>query len=72
MNGSIKKLCLTCKYYRLKTVQNGICRIDKKSSPDYPEKINEDSCGRWLDCGQQYYIRIGWIKARKADKQNFS
>jgi len=28
-------------------------------------KANEDVCDRWKDCGQQYYIRKGWIKGRE-------
>jgi len=31
----------------------------------YPLKRNEDTCPSWRDCGQQYYIRLGWIKAKK-------
>jgi hypothetical protein len=23
---------------------------------------SEDSCEKWADCGQTYYIRLGWIK----------
>lgn len=65
----IKKLCLNCKYYRLKNSQSGVCRVDRENSPDYPAKTNEDSCTRWLDCGQQYYIRVGWIKARLAEEE---
>ncbi len=68
MNYKMKKLCLTCKFYRLKNSQSGVCRVDRKNSPDYPKKTNEDSCSRWLDCGQQYYIRVGWIKARLAEE----
>jgi len=62
----VKKVCLCCKYYRLKTLDSGICRVDKELSVDYPQKQNESCCERWKDCGQQYYIRTGWIKAQKA------
>ncbi len=68
MNNKTEKLCLTCKYYRLKNSQSGVCRVDRKNSSDYPAKKNENSCSRWLDCGQQYYIRVGWIKAQLAEE----
>lgn len=61
----VKKICLSCKHYRLSDEISGVCRVDKGGSEAYPLKVNEDSCDRWLDCGQQYYIRKGWIKAQK-------
>jgi hypothetical protein len=64
---NVKKNCLRCKFYRLKDVDNGICRVDKEIERDYPTKLNEDNCSRWKDSGQQYFIRVGWIKAQKAE-----
>lgn len=63
MQGVAKK-CLNCKFYRLNGVEQGICRVDKDKSNEYPTKQNDDICTRWLDSGQQYYIRLGWIKAQ--------
>lgn len=62
----VKIHCLNCKFYRLKTVSEGICRVDKVVNKNYPTMQNEDSCSRWQDCGQQYYIRVGWIKGKTA------
>ena len=60
----IKQNCLTCKYYRLIESDSGVCRVDKSIKPNYPETKNEESCGKWNDCGQHYFIRVGWIKRR--------
>lgn len=61
----MKKICLCCRHYRLTDELSGICRVDKERKGKYPLKANEDTCDQWSDCGQQYYIRTGWIKARK-------
>ena len=61
----IKKICLSCKHYRLVDEMSGLCRLNKGSGEKYPMKLNEDSCPHWKDSGQQYYIRRGWIKSRK-------
>lgn len=61
---TIKKNCLSCKSFRLDDINSGVCRVEKKSDGIYPLKQNEDLCEFWTDCGQQYYIRIGWIRAR--------
>ena len=61
----VKKICLSCRYYRLRDELSGICRVNKEGKGKYPLKRNDDSCEKWSDCGQQYYIRTGWIKATK-------
>ena len=61
---SIKKVCLSCSFFRLKTIESGVCKVDKDLSKDFPEKLTGDTCTRWRDAGQQYYIRTGWIKAQ--------
>jgi len=40
---------------------SGICRVDKTVNT-YPEKELKNKCDAWIDAGQQYYIRLGWIK----------
>lgn len=65
----VKKMCLSCKYFRLVDELSGICRVDKSKKDNYPRVLNEDLCDKWKDCGQQYYIRTGWIKARKSKGQ---
>ncbi len=61
----VKKMCLSCRYYRLSDEMSGICRVDKSRKDAYPLKLHEDICELWSDCGQQYYIRTGWIKGQK-------
>lgn len=60
-----KKMCLSCKYFRLEDIHSGICRVLKEAKP-YPMKLHGDLCDLWGDCGQQYYIRTGWIKNKMA------
>ena len=56
-----ERTCLNCKFFRLKSVMSGICRVDKTVNT-YPEKELKNKCDAWIDAGQQYYIRLGWIK----------
>ncbi len=58
------KICLNCKNYRLDDILSGVCRLKKREDGVYPLKLNDDICDAWIDCGQQYYIRKGWIKAK--------
>jgi len=60
----IKKMCLSCKFYRLKDAHSGVCRVDKSKKNSCPITLKEDICDSWSDCGQQYYIRTGWIKSQ--------
>ena len=66
---SVRKMCLSCKYLRLENVESGICRVDKGLTKLYPVKEKSESCEKWLNCGQQYFIRLGWIKAKTTDCQ---
>ena len=59
------KACLSCKYFRLDDIHSGVCRVEKGRTP-YPMKLHGDLCDLWKDCGQQFYIRTGWIKSRLA------
>lgn len=63
----VEKICLSCKFFRLQDPESGICRVDRDTDRDYPQKVKGDSCSRWLNCGQQYYIRLGWIKGKTGD-----
>lgn len=56
-----KRICLACQKFRLVDAYSGVCRVDK-TVDNYPMKLTEDSCDRWVDGGQQYHIRCGWIK----------
>ena len=63
-----KRICLSCRKFRLEDPQSGVCRVDK-SVDRYPMKRTEDSCDKWEDAGQQYYIRTGWIKKTLGEKE---
>ncbi|MBU0663784.1 MAG: hypothetical protein KJ990_04480 [Proteobacteria bacterium] len=63
-----KKICLSCRNFSLQDPQSGVCKV-VKGLVNYPLKATGDTCGQWRDCGQQYFIRTGWIKGRLA-KEN--
>jgi len=60
----VPKKCLSCKFFRPEDQSNGRCRVDKARLDhyDYPIMRHDDLCERWTDAGQQYYIRVGWVK----------
>jgi hypothetical protein len=66
----VKEQCLSCKFFRLLETDSGVCRVDKGGGVDYPSKQTVEYCAKWRDSGQQYFIRVGWIKARKAEGGN--
>lgn len=62
--------CIRCKFFRMKSSTKGICRVEsKKENPDQPSVNTTFSCEQWQDCGQQYFIRLGWIKGQKGKKE---
>lgn len=64
-----KKICLSCRKFRLEDTQSGVCRVDK-SVEHYPMKTIDDSCEKWVDGGHQLNIRQGWIKSTlKSEKE---
>ncbi len=63
-----KKTCLGCKYFRLEDIHSGICRVEKDRRP-YPVKLHGDLCPRWTGCGQQYFIRLGWMRSKVAAEE---
>ncbi len=68
--------CMSCKFYRVKTIIDGICRvagsITSNGIAEYPTVSAEHSCEQWVDSGQQYHIRLGWVKGiqKKGIKHN--
>ena len=65
-----KRICLSCRKFRLDDPHSGVCRVDK-TVEHYPMKKTEDSCEKWVDGGHQYNIRCGWIKTTLAkEKEN--
>jgi hypothetical protein len=63
------KTCIRCTFFRLDDEHGGVCRRDKSKNPDYPHMKADDRCESWRDCGQQYFIRLGWLKRRQAELQ---
>ncbi len=61
----LQKICLSCEYFRPKTVTQGVCRLEKSTFPNYPVMGLEESCEKWKTSGQQYYIRVGWLKRQR-------
>ena len=68
----MKQSCLRCKYFKIEDPESGFCRKNRGESGNRNEQESlvktEDSCADWIDCGQQYHIRRGWIKAILAKK----
>ena len=65
--------CIRCKFFRMKNSSKGTCRLlSRRTEPklnDREQQVKTDfSCEQWQDCGQQYYIRLGWIKGQ-AEKE---
>lgn len=60
----IDKICLSCKHFRPVDEGTGKCRLNRATldQDEYPLMKHEDSCASWKDAGQQYYIRLGWVK----------
>jgi hypothetical protein len=58
------KICLSCKHFRPVDALRGKCRVDRAviAASAYPLMLHQDSCVSWKDAGQQYYIRVGWVK----------
>lgn len=61
----LQKACLSYKRFRPTSVKEGICRLDKSLSPNYPVMKHGENCDKWETCGQQYYIRLGWVKKQE-------
>ena len=65
--------CIRCKFFRMKSSSKGICRLLSKQQAtcgdDQKHQVKTDfSCEQWQDCGQQYYIRLGWMKGQAEKK----
>lgn len=58
------KICLSCKHFRPVDTVSGKCRVERSTTDAsaYPLMKHRDSCASWKDAGQQYYIRVGWVK----------
>jgi len=65
----MKIQCLRCRYYKIHDSQSGTCRVKNPASgkrdAEKPTVQAEGNCEKWKDCGQTYYIRLGWIRNLK-------
>lgn len=69
----MKSTCMSCKFYKIEDAMTGYCRVTRsgktgKNKKDRPMVRQDHSCQEWQDCGQQYYIRLGWLKSQKDKK----
>ncbi len=62
----MKTTCLNCRFYKIQDVESGLCREEALTSKNHdaekPVVKASHCCDQWVDCGQTYYIRLGWIK----------
>ena len=74
LGDSVKTHCLSCKYYLIKDPLTGLCRHEVLTSGNRtaqkPQVHADHSCPEWINCGQSYYIRLGWIKKNQADNKS--
>ena len=70
----MERNCLNCKFYKVEDEFSGYCR--KKSSEGEAGKKTyqmvraDEVCENWINAGQQYFIRLGWIEAQKKKQRD--
>ncbi len=61
--------CLSCKFYKVEDALSGFCRVIVRETgnrdAEKPMVRADSACDKWVDSGQQYYIRLGWIRAQE-------
>lgn len=69
----MESTCMRCKFYKIEDAMSGYCRVLVRETGDAkahrPMVKKDDTCEKWVDCGQQYYIRLGWLKSQSGEKQ---
>lgn len=69
----MKSTCMNCKFYKVEDALSGYCRAGRGNGSDKaardPMVRHDHACAQWADCGQNYYIRLGWLKALQAKKE---
>ena len=72
----MKSTCMSCKFFKIEDSMSGYCKIQARETGDKntlkPMVKHDDSCDRWIDCGQQYFIRLGWVKSQNEKKKKLS
>ncbi|MHB8811173.1 MAG: hypothetical protein ACYC9M_14350 [Desulfobulbaceae bacterium] len=68
----MKQTCMNCKFYKVEDALSGYCRAETKKTSgkdgQQPMVRHDHVCAMWVDCGQNYYIRLGWVKAQEKKK----
>lgn len=61
--------CISCKFFKIEDQFQGYCRVHVRETgnkaAEKPRVKTQDYCAKWADCGQQYHIRLGWIRSRE-------
>ena len=69
----MKKQCINCKSYKVNDEAGGFCRWSDKTKKtggqDWSQVQSDNVCDHWVDCGQNYYVRLGWLQAQKKKEQ---
>ena len=69
----MKSTCMNCKFFKIEDSISGYCKVQIRETGDKnankPMVQQGDSCDKWTDCGQQYYIRLGWVKSQDKKKE---
>ena len=70
-NTTTTRICLSCKYFRPTDEREGKCRLQKGviEPSAYPSMGHGDTCESWQNAGQQFHIRVGWIKGLQKKTQ---
>ena len=68
----MNQTCMNCKHYKVEDAQSGYCRaqdgaVSNKEESNFLVR-HDHACTTWADCGQHYYIRLGWIRAQEKKK----
>ena len=70
----MNQICMSCKFFKIEDEFSGYCKKISKTADDGKTGKHivkqDDSCGQWKNCGQQYYIRLGWVKARQKQESD--
>lgn len=72
-NRTMKSTCLRCKFFKIEDRVSGYCKVQIRETgvdnASRPLVMHDHSCDRWTDCGQQYYIRLGWLRSQEKQEK---
>jgi len=64
---------MSCKFFKIEDTMSGYCLNQIRETGDRnaprPMVKLDNSCNKWADCGQQYYIRLGWVKSQNEQQE---